>query len=484
VDVDHQDGGDTPDDDSEYLRAVLGALDAASPEPTHSPLLYELSSDSLVLHADRALHLGPPFSNWTPAVSWRVGREIPRVSEPTTRDHLLLGASNALFVDVASARVIRILGAQPAAGALLARWVNDAKRGRHSPPAEVCCLAGSDAVVAADLAPMRGAFEILARPAGGPVTLVLAIGAGAEQLSALITALEGQPGIAVLTDHAHPAARVLLSADPNGAQAFVRPARPELDGGAPWGELREEAETPLQILVLGAVQVRGGEGSLGRRPKLTELVAYFAMHPGGSASRAWTGALWPDRRVPQQTIANRLSEARRLLGFAPDHLPRLRRDGERHLLADVRTDWGRFLRLSAPDAPPQSWRAALELVRGRPFEDLQEGQWTVFEGFVAEMEQRIAATALLLGEHLLETGDADGAAWAAQQALRAAPYDERLHRLLMLAADRAGNRAGIEGVLQHLALMLEIDGDPLGAVHPETAALYQQLSGRGGALLS
>jgi hypothetical protein len=32
--------------------------------------------------------------------------------------------------------------------------------------------------------------------------------------------------------------------------------------------------------------------------------------------------------------------------------------------------------------------------------------------------------------------------------------------------------------LRHLALVLEIDGDPLRGVHPETAALYARLSGR------
>ena len=37
---------------------------------------------------------------------------------------------------------------------------------------------------------------------------------------------------------------------------------------------------------------------------------------------------------------------------------------------------------------------------------------------------------------------------------------------------------GAEATLRHLALVLEIDGDPLRGVHPETAALYARLSGR------
>ncbi len=116
--------------------------------------------------------------------------------------------------------------------------------------------------------------------------------------------------------------------------------------------------------------------------------------------------------------------------------------------------------------------------RGRPFDDLAEGNWTILEGFVGEIERVVVELALRLGEHCLGEGDVDGASFAAQMAIRASPWDERLHRLLMRAADAAGNRAGMDEILRHLALVLEVDGDPLGGVHPETAALYARLSGR------
>ena len=50
--------------------------------------------------------------------------------------------------------------------------------------------------------------------------------------------------------------------------------------------------------------------------RLTELVVYLALHDRGAMTRAWSSALWPDRQVPAQTVSNRLSEARQLLGFA------------------------------------------------------------------------------------------------------------------------------------------------------------------------
>jgi DNA-binding SARP family transcriptional activator len=221
--------------------------------------------------------------------------------------------------------------------------------------------------------------------------------------------------------------------------------------------------------------VRGAELAFERRPTLTELVAYLALHREGATTATWSTAVWPDRRVPMQTIANRLSEARRALGNACDGLPKLRRVADRHVLVEVSTDWGRFSQL-ARAGDPNGWRRALGLVRGRPFVNLRSGSWTVLEGIEGEMVSAVTSCARSLAEHLLADGDVDGASWAAHQGLRVAPWDERLHRLLMRAADAAGDRAGIDAVLRQLAVLLEIDGDPLRGVHPQTAALYAHLT--------
>lgn len=243
----------------------------------------------------------------------------------------------------------------------------------------------------------------------------------------------------------------------------------------PHGAQAHRAAGPMEVAILGPIEIRGVDPTLRNRPVLTELVVYLALHQEGVVTRVWANALWPDRIVPPQTISNRLSEARQLLGFAPDNRPRLRRGGERHLIADIETDWGRFQSLAAR-SDPEAWRSALSLVRGRPLLDLAQGQWAVMEGIVAEIEQGVVECGLNLGRALLGSNDPDGAAWAAQMALRCAPWDERLHRLLMRAADAAGNREGIDAALRHLALVLEIDGDPLKGVHPQTAALYGRLA--------
>jgi DNA-binding SARP family transcriptional activator len=240
---------------------------------------------------------------------------------------------------------------------------------------------------------------------------------------------------------------------------------------------RNQPSSGIELRVLGAVQVAGASESFEGRPRLTELVVYLAFHPEGVAGDAFAAALWPEKRVPLQTLSNRLHEARRALGTTEDDQPRLIRADRRHLLAaDVRTDWSRFVALTGPESGPASWRQALALVRGRPFEGLAEGDWAVFEGFVAAIEAAIVAVAVRLSEHLLDAEDPLGAEWAIRQGLLVTPWDERLYRFLMLAADAAGNRGGVEAALRALAQALDCSGDPLEIVHPETATLYRRLT--------
>jgi len=80
--------------------------------------------------------------------------------------------------------------------------------------------------------------------------------------------------------------------------------------------------------------------------------------------------------------------------------------------------------------------------------------------------------------HSLDHGDGGLAHWAALQGLLVSPWDERLYRLLMRAADELGNRGGVDAALRSLALALELEGDPLLGIHPKTSALYRSLTAR------
>jgi DNA-binding SARP family transcriptional activator len=261
------------------------------------------------------------------------------------------------------------------------------------------------------------------------------------------------------------------------AELAESPLRPRM--GSKARETRPDAPLPpIEIALLGDVQVNGAPESFRHRRRLTELVAFLAMHPEGATTDTFATALWPERRVPVQTLANRLSETRRALGLAGDGRPRLRKEARRHRIVDAETDWERFKELASPAQLPESWRKALALVRGRPFEGLERGEWTQLEGFTAAIEASVVEVACRLGEHCLEHGGAGIAHWAALQGLLASPWDERLYRLLMRAADGLGNRGGVDAALRSLALALELEGDPLLGIHPETSALYRRLTSR------
>jgi hypothetical protein len=127
---------------------------------------------------------------------------------------------------------------------------------------------------------------------------------------------------------------------------------------------------------------------------------------------------------------------------------------------------------------PESWRLALELIRGRPFEGLRAPDWCLLEGIAANVEAVVVDLASRYAEFRLSEGDPSGAEWAARQGLRVSAYDERLYRILLRAADAAGNPAGVESVMSELVRLVAEDIEPYDAVHPETLELYRSLSRR------
>lgn len=270
------------------------------------------------------------------------------------------------------------------------------------------------------------------------------------------------------------------------------PGAPPPAGTAPPGAA---TVTEIEVRVLGPVGVVGAAHPF-RRPWALELVVYLAFHRDGVTSDTWAAALWPDRLLADPTRHSTASAARRALGRSAggyDHLPRAH--GVLRLCQTVGTDWDRFERL-ANEPDPASWSAALSLVRGRPFDGLRSPDWTVLEGVVARVEDGVVQTALRLAGHCLEAGDGHAAELALRRALLASPYDERLYRRLLEAADRQGNPAGVESAMAELVRLVGgdvpagmapnraaersdlADPDPTIWVHPETAAVYRSLTRR------
>ncbi len=233
----------------------------------------------------------------------------------------------------------------------------------------------------------------------------------------------------------------------------------------------------IEVSVLGPVEIRGAAREF-TRAWAKELVVYLAMHPRGAANDAWATALWPDRLMAASSLHSTASVARRALGRSPDggdHLPRSH--GRLALSSTVVTDWHRFVEL-ADTGQAEQWRAALALVRGRPLEGLRSSDWPILEGIAPSMEASIVDLSGRLAGYSLSGGDPRGAEWAARQGLLVSPYDERLYRMLMRAADAAGHPAGVEAAMEELVTLVADDIEPFDSVHPSTMELYRSLTRR------
>jgi hypothetical protein len=271
------------------------------------------------------------------------------------------------------------------------------------------------------------------------------------------------------------------SADADMALADV--LGPELGGLGPGEEL-------LEVRVLGPVELAGVvPGELGRDG--VELVACLAMHPEGASDDWLAGVLWPAWSGPpgggsrrDALLALASATARSLEAARPSAAgrPLLGRDqyGRWHLDPAVRLDWARFHTLvsSAPAGAEgiPTLRAALELVRGEPLSGVpartygwaQLAHRPVIEATIVDVAEDLA-------RRCLAAADAAGAAAAARRGLAASPYDERLYRLLLLAADASGRRAAVEETMDELLSCLEAGQVWPDEVQEGTRALYERL---------
>ncbi|TDD66994.1 hypothetical protein E1262_20440 [Jiangella aurantiaca] len=255
----------------------------------------------------------------------------------------------------------------------------------------------------------------------------------------------------------------------------------EVSGRSSAGVRGPERVLP-RLLMLGTVEVQNA-AELGEQTKLgqlTELAMFIALNPGCD-STAIDEAIWPGSAVTKTTRGTAISKLRRWLGTdstGSSLLPRS--DSGYTLRPGVRSDWDDWCDL-LPDGPARATtadlRAALELVRGRPFSGRGRRRYAWADHLAQEMIASIVDASHELALRALVDGDPWEALRAALVGLSVEPGVELLWRDRLKAEAVLGDRDRLLDTIEKLrATAADLGGD----LEAETEELIEQLrSGRG-----
>jgi len=150
------------------------------------------------------------------------------------------------------------------------------------------------------------------------------------------------------------------------------------------------------------------------------------------------------------------------------------RDGAGWRLDDtISCDWQRFQALASGTREDRI--AALELVRGQPFDGFTD-EWVDIEMFRTDMVAAVIDLSAAVAETALDDDDPTLAFRVARAGLRASPYEERLFRLAMRAADEEGSTGKLRALMNELQHVLDVQVEPDDRIQRETIALYEELT--------
>jgi DNA-binding SARP family transcriptional activator len=247
-----------------------------------------------------------------------------------------------------------------------------------------------------------------------------------------------------------------------------------------------QGTAPVTVGLLGPVTV-GAAGNVepDRRSRLTEIVAYLAVHRRGAAVSDFDAAIWPDRAVSLKTRNQAITRSRAWLGGDEEGVSWLRpmKDGALRLSRQVIVDWELFQALDKrssergrlPAAVRRDLETAMRLVRGKPLSQLPTGRYGWMEETFLEQEipSAVVDVAHRLARVLLEGGNAEAVIEVARLALEGDKYDERPWRDLIEAHHIRGEHRQIELLVRQLRELLEVELDD--ELQPETAELVERL---------
>lgn len=257
---------------------------------------------------------------------------------------------------------------------------------------------------------------------------------------------------------------------PESVLAQVKAEDPALDADlADWFDPR--CPRP-KLTLLGPVAVRTHGRPLAKYKALcTEIVAYLALRPRNGATRDELAEAmgWDD----PARVRKYIDLVRHWLGEDPatheHYLPHANKSPAAksrgmnvyQVTTGLLTDWGLFRRLRARGTHSDLLQA-LELVTGRPFDQLRQGGWSwLYQGDPHDQHaaHAIADVAFTVVTHCLHEGDLVRARAAAEVAMLAVP-DEQVVQLCQVALTEAeGNNTDAMRILLEDVCNPSEDGD-------------------------
>jgi len=307
----------------------------------------------------------------------------------------------------------------------------------------------------------------------------------------------GEPALADLPDPAQPSAEAPSLQDQdqdqnqnqnqdqnqNQNQDQDQDQEPEQ---APAADAAPEVRLFGPVAVIGAtgpepVVIKDGRAVANHLGRATALVAFLSSKPQGATTEQVAAALSPVRRLSPATIWSLASRTRKWLGSAPDgtpYYPRTPDAGAHRLHPEVRTDWSRWLELVGHDAattPVERLMAALDLVRGRPFDGVAERHYAWAEPLRQDMAAAVVDVAHEVARRCLAARDPVTARRACRVGRSVDPASELLWRDALRAEYLAGNRDAQRQLVEQLHVLADdLDAD----LEPETERLLAELDRR------
>jgi LysM repeat protein len=250
-----------------------------------------------------------------------------------------------------------------------------------------------------------------------------------------------------------------------------------------------------RIGILGLVEIAApGVVPKNRHRFYGEIVVYLAARGARGATAAQLeDAIWREQEATSSTRRSAISRARTWLGDTPDGgkwMPQMGADQLYRIADGYLFDWTLFRRLRArgearADAGVSDLRQALELVRGAPFDGVQDAYTADRTAYAWLPDSEIAPTHLVaaivdtahqLVELSLAAGDLPGARWALERAWLADPdrYEDQPWRDAMRIAHADGRDSELKALIQDL--LRHRDAEVAEDLDPETFRLVQRLT--------